>query len=111
MTRRACAAADLVGRAESFCSVYLVGEAARRSLRGYRTQHTLRTEVGAPATCAAVPGNYPNMWCGDPSRQRKWPGEDRARRPCAAEVDRTDSADAIELALTDRISHACKELE
>src|SRR5438034_10332051 len=49
MTRRACAAADLVGRAESFCSVYLVGEAARRSLRGYRTQHTLRTEVGVPA--------------------------------------------------------------
>ena len=62
MTRRSCAAADLVGRAESLCSVYLVSEATRRGLRGYRTQHTLRTEVGASATCAAVSGT--SQMCG-----------------------------------------------
>ena len=48
---------------------------------------------------------------GDPSRQRKCSGEDQVRRLSAAEVDGTASADAIELALTDRISHACKELK
>ena len=48
---------------------------------------------------------------GDPSRQRKCSGEDRLRRLSAAEVDGTASADAIELVLTDRISHACKELK
>ena len=48
---------------------------------------------------------------GAPSRQRKCSGEDRVRRLSAAEVDGTASADAIELVLTDRISHACKELK
>lgn len=46
-----------------------------------------------------------------PSRQRKCSGEDRVRQPSAAEVDGTASVDAIELLLTDRISHACKELK
>ena len=48
---------------------------------------------------------------GDPSRQRKCSGEDRVRRLSAAKADGTASADAIELVLTDRISHACKELK
>jgi len=48
---------------------------------------------------------------GAPSRQRKCSGEDRVRRLSAAEVDGTASADAIEPVLTDRTSHACKELK
>lgn len=48
---------------------------------------------------------------GDPSRQRKCSGEHRVRQLSVAEVDETASADAIELVLTDRISHACKEMK
>jgi hypothetical protein len=57
------------------------------------------------------PGISQMCGVGDPSRQRKCSGEDRVRRLSAAEVDGTASADAIELVLTDRISHACKELK
>lgn len=57
------------------------------------------------------PGFSQMCGVGAPSRQRKCSGEDRVRRPSAAEVDGTASADAIELVLTERISHACKELK
>lgn len=57
------------------------------------------------------PGISQMRGVGDPSRQRKRSGEDRVRRHSAAEVDGTASADAIKLVLTDRASHACKELK
>jgi hypothetical protein len=57
------------------------------------------------------PGISQMCGVGAPSRQRKCFGEDGVRQLSAAEVDGTASVDAIELVLTDRISHTCKELK